>query len=159
MPSGLDMENTSMTTIPTPKTRQNDVANRIFLLATKRLSSRPPLRVSSFFAAIPGFALPGVGLLWFCSKDLLMVRSRDMPQTRTARSTTEHMHTKAAHATMVAVCGYLATDKIVPATAPRHTTQRVACCPAGRSSAFDIAMISGVSRISRGSFLANVHAD
>lgn len=148
MPSGLDTENKSMTTVPTPSTRQNDVAIRMFFLAATRSSNRLRLPFSSAPVALPVLrGMLGDGL--FCSMDLLMVRSRDVPHLKTARSTTMHMHTKATHVTLVAVCGCLATDRIDPTKAPMHTAQRVAYCPAGRSSASDIAMISGVSCISR----------
>lgn len=87
-----------------------------------------------------------------------MVRNRDVPHLQTARSTTTHIHMKATQATLVAVSGRPAAERMVPATAPMHPKQRVAYHPAGRSSTFDIATISGVSCVRRGSFLRNVHA-
>lgn len=154
MPNGLDTENRSMTTVPAPSTRQTDVAITIFFLAAKRSSSRPPLSWISFPAAVIFLVLVADEL--FRSIDLSMVRSRDRPHLKTASRTITHIHTKATQATSVAVCECLAADRIVPTKAPMHTTQRVACCPTGRSSAFDTAMISGVSCTSRESFLTNV---
>lgn len=153
MPSGLDTENVSVAIVPPPSARQTDVATTIFLFAAARSSIRPPRALSpvpnedSFVVIVPRTAELR------CWVDVLMVRSRDVPHLKTTSSTTTHMHTKATQATLVAACGRLATDRIVPIKAPMHTTQRITCCPTGRSSAFDIAMISGVSCISRGSFL------
>lgn len=160
MPNGLDTENRSMARVVPPSSRQDAVAVRIFFLAAKRLSSCPPLAPSSFPAAAVVVVLPvtvdTVKLVCPCSIDLLMVRRRAVPHLQTDRSTTTHMHMKATQATLVAVCECLAADRMVPAKAPMHTTNRVACCPSGRSSALDIAMISGVCCFSRGSFLEEV---
>lgn len=171
MPSGLNTENIIMATVLIPSTRQNVVAIRIFLLAAERLFGRPLLSYSSFPDAVVGpdavvvpDAVKVVVVVLsqtveaFCSMDLLMARSRDTPHMQTVRSVATHVPTKASAATLVAASEFLPIDRTVPARAPMHTAKRVACCPAGRSSAFDIAMISGLPRISRGSFLTKARA-
>lgn len=152
MPRGLDTENASTATVPTPNTMHNDVAIRMFFLATSRSSGRPPVSLSAFPSADLWLVLSAAAEL-LCSNDSLMVRSRDLLHLQTVRSVTIHVNIKATQATLVAICGRLAAERMVPATAPRHTAQRVARFTAGCSSAFDIAMISGVSCKSRGSFL------
>ena len=82
-PSGLDTQNMSMVTAPTPTALQNDVVTRIFFLATRRSSGRPPLALSPFAGVVPlELAMSAVNP--FFSNDLLMVRSSDVPHLRTS---------------------------------------------------------------------------
>lgn len=154
MPSGLDTENVRMAIVAPPSPKQDDVATTTFLLAVARSSTHPLASLSPVPVSVVVLVLLTAELL--CRTDLLMVRSRDIPHLKTASSTTTHIHKNATQATLVAICECLATDRNVPPTAPMHTVQRVARCPAGRSRACDIVKISGVSCISRGSFLERV---
>lgn len=131
MPSGLARENVRMPIVAPPSARQNDVIITIFFLAPTRSVSCRPVPFSSVLLSVKLPLVPAAGLLLFCSKDVSMVPTRDIPHFKTASSTMMHMHRKATQATLVAVCGYPAEDRTVPATAPMQTEQRVACCPIG----------------------------